>query len=97
MRITNISEVERYRRRYRDAAARLNLWKEQVSEASWSTPHDAQREMPGVTPIGGGRLIFNIKGNHYRLVAFVNYELGTVHVRFFGTHAEYDEITAKEV
>ena len=97
VRITNISEVARYGRRYRGAAERLKLWQEQVTEAKWSTPHDAQREMSGVTPIGGRRLVFKIKGNHYRLVAFVNYELGTVHIRFFGTHAEYDDIEAKEV
>ena len=68
-----------------------------MTDARWSTPHDAQREMSGVTPIGGRRLIFNIKGNNYRLVALVNYQLGTVKIRFFGSHAEYDDIEATEV
>ena len=68
-----------------------------MTRASWSTPHDAQREMSGVTPIGGRRLIFNIKGNQYRIVAVVNYVFGTVRVRFIGKHSEYDDIEAKEV
>ena len=53
--------------------------------------------MSGVTPIGGRRLIFNIKGNQYRIVAVVNYVFGTVRVRFIGDHSEYDDIEAKEV
>ena len=53
--------------------------------------------MTGVRRIRNRRLIFNIKGNDYRVVAVVNYELGTLRIRFWGTHAEYDEIEAEEV
>ncbi len=97
MDIVNVDVVDRFARRHRDVAQRLEGWKYQVTNARWSTPHDAQREMSGVTPIGGRRLIFNIKGNQYRIVAVVNYVFGTVRVRFIGKHSEYDDIQAKEV
>ena len=97
MDIVNVDVVDRFARRHRDVAQRLEGWKDQVTNARWSTPHDAQREMSGVTPIGGRRLIFNIKGNQYRIVAVVNYVFGTVRVRFIGKHSEYDDIEAKEV
>ena len=97
MDIVNIEVVDRFARRHRDAKRSLDRWKVLVTNARWSTPHDAEREMSGVTPIGGRRLVFKIKGNDYRLVALVNYQLGTVQVRFLGTHAAYDDIKAKEV
>ena len=97
MDIVNVEVVERFARRHRDVAQRLEGWQDQVTNARWSTPHDVQREMSGVTPIGGCRLIFNIKGNQYRIVAVVNYVFGTVRVRFIGKHSEYDDIEAKEV
>ena len=97
MDIVNVEVVDRFARRHRDVAQRLEDWKEQVTNARWSTPHDAEREMSGARRIGNRRLIFNIKGNNYRLVASVNYQLGTVRVRFLGTHAAYDDIRAREV
>jgi mRNA interferase HigB len=45
----------------------------------------------------GGRVVFNVAGNRYRLVAWVNYDYGVVYIRFIGTHAEYDRIDAEEI
>ena len=47
--------------------------------------------------IGNGRVVFNIKGNDFRLVTAINYKLGIVEIRFFDTHDEYDGINASEV
>jgi mRNA interferase HigB len=47
--------------------------------------------------VKGNRVVFNIKGNDYRLIVKINYEYRVVYVRFVGTHKEYDEIDAKEV
>ncbi|MFZ0694964.1 MAG: type II toxin-antitoxin system HigB family toxin [Alphaproteobacteria bacterium] len=45
----------------------------------------------------GGRAVFNIKGNDYRLIASVQYQAGALAIRFFGTHAEYDKVDAETV
>ena len=52
---------------------------------------------PKVSVLKGGRVVFNIKGNDYRLVAAVQYQAGVLVIRFFGTHAEYDKIDAEKV
>ena len=97
VRITNISEVEKFARHHSDAAKHIRRWRDRVLDARWESPHDLDREMTGVRRIRNRRLIFKIKGNDYRVVAVVNYELGTLRIRFWGTHAEYDKIEAEEV
>lgn len=52
---------------------------------------------PKASILKGGRVVFNIKGNDFRLVAAVQYQAGVVSIRFFGTHGEYDEIDAETV
>jgi mRNA interferase HigB len=52
---------------------------------------------PKASILKGGRVVFNIKGNDYRLIAALQYQAGVVAIRFFGTHAEYDEIDAERV
>ena len=94
MKITNSPDVDRYTRRYPDAANHLRRWKRKVLDAQWRTPHDVP---PQIRRVGNRRLIFNISKNRYRLIATVNYQLGTVRVRFFGTHAEYNEVNHREV
>ena len=56
-----------------------------------------KRSHPKASILKGGRAVFNIKGNDYRLVAALNYQAGVLMIRFFGTHAEYDEIDAETV
>ena len=97
MDIVNVEVVDRFARHHRRAKRSLDRWKVLVTNARWSTRHDAEREISGARGIGNRRLTFKIKGNDYRLVALVNYQLGTVQVRFLGTHAAYDDIDAKEV
>lgn len=54
-------------------------------------------QYPYSSILSDNRVVFNIKGNRYRLVAHINYESGTVYIRFIGTHAEYNRIDAEEV
>ena len=79
-----------------DSEQPLKSWYAVVKEADWA--HFAQvKEQFGSASAVGERVIFNIAGNKYRLVAFINYEFRTVYVRFVGTHAEYDEVDVKNV
>lgn len=85
--------------KYPDAVAAVETWVGIVQSARWESAEDMVRAFSGrVRTLAGGRAIFDIKGNSYRLICGVKYAAaettrnGTVFVRFFGTHAEYDKI-----
>ena len=89
--------VERFMRRNPSSAEALARWAEMVNETEWHNPHDALALHSNARPIGRNRLIFNIRGNRYRVVIEVNYILQSVGVRFIGTHAAYERIDARRV
>jgi mRNA interferase HigB len=75
-----------------DAAAALQTWFHDVEQASWSGPADIKATYRNASFVANNRVVFNIKGNHYRLVVVVIYQHGVVYIRFVGTHQEYDQI-----
>jgi mRNA interferase HigB len=81
----------------RAAWSQYDAWLEIVARADWRNPEDIKRSYPKASILKAGRVVFNIKGNDYRLVARVQYQAGILAIRFFGTHAEYDEIDAETV
>jgi mRNA interferase HigB len=83
--------------RYPDAEEPLLAWYREVEKADWEEPAQVKEKYRSASFVKGNRVIFNIKGNDYRLIVKINYEYRVVYVRFVGTHAEYDEIDAKEV
>ena len=83
--------------RHPDAEAPLRAWFRDVSYANWDGPADAKRRYPSASMLGDNRVVFNIKGNTYRLVIHMRYDLNRAYVRFVGTHAEYDRIDAGTV
>jgi mRNA interferase HigB len=68
-----------------------------VAHAKWQNPKDVKASHPKASILKAGRVVFNIKGNDYRLVARVQYQAGILLIRFLGTHAEYDRIDAETV
>jgi mRNA interferase HigB len=81
----------------RAARSQYDAWLEIVARADWRNPEDIKRSYPKASILKAGRVVFNIKGNDYRLVARVQYQAGILAIRFFGTHAEYDEIDVETV
>jgi mRNA interferase HigB len=79
------------------ARSQYDVWLAIAGQARWRNPEDVKASHPKATILKGSRVIFNIKGNDYRLVAAVQYKAGVLVVRFFGTHAEYDAIDAETV
>ena len=79
------------------ARAQYDVWLTIASEAQWRTPDDVKRSHPKASILKGGRVVFNTKGNDYRLVVALNYRAGVLAIRFFGTHVEYDRIDAERV
>jgi mRNA interferase HigB len=77
------------------ARAQYDVWLAIASQARWRTPEDVKRSHPKASILKGGRVVFNIKGNSYRLVAALNYPAGVLVIRFFGSHADYDKIDAE--
>lgn len=79
------------------ALAQYDAWLAIAAAAEWRTPEDVKASHPKASILKGGRVVFNIKANDFRLVALVEYRQGVLTIRFFGTHAEYDEIDAETV
>ena len=72
-------------------------WYKVIERADWEAPRRVRERYPSASIITGNRVVFNIKGNTYRLVVKVNYAYRMVYIRFVGTHAEYNAIDAGEV
>jgi mRNA interferase HigB len=83
--------------RYPDAEEPLLAWYREVEAEDWDTPAKVKAKYRNASIVGDNRVVFNIKGNDYRLVVKINYRYRVVYVRFVGTHAEYDTIDVEEV
>ena len=81
----------------RAARSQYDAWLEIVGRAGWRNPEDIKKSYPKASILKAARVVFNIKGNDYRLIARVQYQAGVLAIRFFGTHAEYDEIDAETI
>jgi mRNA interferase HigB len=82
---------------YPDSKSYLETWYETASKAEWKTPNDIKSFYATVSILKNSRVVFNIKGNSYRLVAKINYVRSWMFIRFIGTHAEYDKIDANNI
>jgi mRNA interferase HigB len=80
-----------------DCEEPLKIWYHDTERASWQTSHDIKRAHRSASFLMDNRVVFNIKGNHYRLIVRVNYDYGILWIRFIGTHAEYDRIDASTI
>jgi len=69
----------------------------QAKNSDWKTPNDIKQTYSNASILMEGRIVFNIKGNNYRLVAKFNFEKQWIFLRFFGTHNEYDKINAETI
>ena len=78
-----------------DARGWIEHWLAEVEAAAWPTTHDIKVMYSSASFLAGNTVIFNVKGNHYRLEATVAYRTAVVVVRWVGTHAEYDARTAR--
>lgn len=77
--------------------AALDAWYGEVSKARWTSTTDVKRRYPTASVISSERIVFNIKGNDYRLVVSVDFARGIVWIKWIGTHSNYDRIDVLEV
>ena len=80
-----------------DAKEPLQAWFRETSKADWDTPAKVKDQYRNASIVRDNRVVFNIKGNDYRLVVRIHYEYRFVYVRFIGSHADYDKISVEEV
>lgn len=72
-------------------------WYQAALKADWASPSDVKADFRSASILKDGRVVFNIKGNDYRLVVWINYDYRIVYIRFLGTHAQYDQIDAQTI
>ena len=80
-----------------DAREPALAWYRHALKADWASPAEVKREFGTASILKDGRVVFNLAGNKYRLVVWVNYPYRVVYVRFIGTHAQYDRIDAQTI
>ncbi|HEY4068431.1 MAG TPA: type II toxin-antitoxin system HigB family toxin [Burkholderiaceae bacterium] len=82
---------------YQAAEQPLKAWCAEATRAHWRSPQDIKNQYGSASIIGNNRVVFNIKGNSYRLIAAVAREYGAVYIKFIGTHKQYDAVDAATV
>lgn len=92
MRIIAKKTLVSYYEGHKDAETALEEWNEKVEKARWNSIADVRQSFNSADYVGGNRVVFNIKGNKYRLVALVLFRNKMVYIRFIGTHTEYERI-----
>ena len=84
-------------KRHRALKSALDAWFYEVKHATWSTSADVTRNYASASIVGADRVVFNIKGNDFRLVTAVNYKKGIVFIKWIGTHKQYDKVDVEKV
>src|SRR4051812_37443505 len=97
MRVYTIKHIREFCRTYPQASQPILTWAKEARQASWRTPQEIKEQYRSASFLGKNRVVFNIKGNEYRLVVAVAYRFQAVYIKFIGTHAAYDTIDALTV
>lgn len=97
MKVIAVSTLRRYWARHPDLEQPLKAWYDEARHAAWITPQDIKKSYASVSFVGRNRVVFNIKGNDYRLIVAVAYRFQAIYIKFIGTHAEYDRVDAATV
>lgn len=82
---------------YKAVKSALDAWFHEASRADWKSPADVLKDYRNASIVGPDRVVFNIKGNDYRLVVAMNFQHQIVFFKWLGTHADYDDIDVKTV
>jgi mRNA interferase HigB len=82
---------------HNDCEEQLKSWFQECSKAEWKNLNEVKTEYPSASILVDNRVVFNIKGNSYRLIVKINFDYQMIWIRFVGTHAEYDKINANKI
>ena len=96
MKIAHIDIIKKCYEKHTITKQALLSWIAEVKNAEWKNTMDIKQRFPSADFLSENRVVFNNKGNRYRLIAQINYPASIVNIRFAGTHAEYDKIDAEK-
>jgi len=97
MRVIAKATLSEFWSKHPESQQALRIWYEDASHAQWRTPQDIKARYASASFVSANRVVFNLKGNDYRLVVAVAYRFASLYVKFIGTHAQYDAIDAATV
>ncbi len=97
MRVIAVSTLKSFWTRHPDAEQPLKAWHAEACGASWAQPADIKAQYRSASVLKNRRVVFSIKGNDYRLIVAIAYQLQIVYVEFVGTHQEYDAVNAETI
>ena len=97
MKVIAVGTLRVFWERHPDAEQPLKAWYDEAKHAVWRTPQDIRQRYASASFVGHNRVVFNIKGNDYRLIVAVAYRFQAIYIKFIGTHTEYDRVDAATV
>lgn len=90
--VISLTKLREFYAIHADAKDALNNWYRLVLQSDWSNYHEMKDMFNSVDSVGNDRYVFNIRGNNYRIVALIFFDIRTIYIRFVGTHAAYNKI-----
>ena len=97
MKIISIKTLRDFWETHPAAEQPLRAWVDEVRKAQWMQPADIKAHYRNASFLHNRRVVFNIKGNDFRLIVAVAYRVGVVYVKFIGTHVQYDAVDAATI
>lgn len=97
MKIFSRGTLRDFWEKHDDSELQLKTWYRETEKSKWASINELKIEYPSASILKDNRIVFNIKGNDYRLIVKFNYEYHLAWIRFIGTHAEYDKINANDI
>ena len=97
MKIVSVKILREFWILFPNTEQHLKAWVDEVKQAEWLQPSDIKEKYRSASILKNRRVVFNIKGNDYRLIVSVAYSFGAVYIKFIGTHAQYDAINAETI
>lgn len=97
MRVISKKQLREFWIKHNDCEQQLKSWYLEATKAEWKNHNEIKLEYPSASILMDNRIVFNIKGNKFRLIIKINYAYQMIWIRFVGTHSEYDKIDAQKV
>ena len=97
MRVIAKGTLREFWEKHPDSEQQLKTWYYETKQAKWKNSSEIKYYYPSASILKNNRVCFNIKGNNYRLIVRINFQIQIVWIRFIGTHAEYNKIDANNI
>ena len=97
MKVIALATLRNFWKRHPESEQPIKAWHDEATHAKWKQPAEIKTHYRSASILKNRRVVFNIKGNNYRLIVAVAYKVGVVYVKFVGTHAQYDAVDAETV